>query len=646
MKALFTLATALVFAATVTASTNNLITNGSFTNSYAGWTTNGPATKFLFTTNTPDGSTAAYVTNRSNTQNTIKQDLLAALTNEPGANGGTFTTRYRIRLDAPSSTRLALTLVSGGVSTKFILAEKVVRTNGVWFDVQNTVPLAWTGSLTSASLSVDVGQSWESANPPFALTRVQMWRDTDGDGIPDAEETTTDPNLADTDGDGMSDYWELRFGLNANSNTNKFADGDGDGWTDFEEFMGATCPTNNASRPGQPRRAGLTDGANAVIEYLARLPARETNRVLLGQHITTTDAEWTNHVLGLFQKTGKWPSVVSFAVEGINGPLQIQTNLAHVFEQATNGGLVLLKWAVWNPWTTKQASDTNRPATDIPGLLDPSISSPANLATNTFAHSNYFGWLQTIATNLVLLRDAGIPVLWRPCSEMNGTWFWWGRKSQADYLALWRHMHDYLVLTNGLTNLIWVYESDQSVHDLCASDYFYPGDDLVDVMGHNFYDDTWDLPFDSDGVYRSYAKIFAVPQAGKSKAQYANTNWSNLTYLHGVSNTIPRCAFFCVWNTFGSGASIAYIATTDNANAQELVDDPRVTTRNEVNWKYYLPFALGVEPAGANQLRVNWQGGALQHSVDLMNWTNVPNATQPYLHDLTGAPADFWRLKR
>ena len=34
--------------------------------------------------------------------------------------------------------------------------------------------------------------------------------------------------------------------------------------------------------------------------------------------------------------------------------------------------------------------------------------------------------LDKIAGELELLRDAHVPVLWRPLHEVNGRWFWWG----------------------------------------------------------------------------------------------------------------------------------------------------------------------------------------------------------------------------
>lgn len=36
--------------------------------------------------------------------------------------------------------------------------------------------------------------------------------------------------------------------------------------------------------------------------------------------------------------------------------------------------------------------------------------------------------IDTIAVQLGILRDAGIPVLWRPLHEAEGKWFWWGAR--------------------------------------------------------------------------------------------------------------------------------------------------------------------------------------------------------------------------
>ncbi len=131
-------------------------------------------------------------------------------------------------------------------------------------------------------------------------------------------------------------------------------------------------------------------------------------------------------------------------------------------------------------------------------------------------------------------------------------------------------------------------------------DYYFPGADLVDIAGHNFYDDDWMLAYDTDAIWRRYGKVFAVPQAGKTQGQTGNTNWSNITYLSGISNTVPRCSFFCVWNGFLN----VYYAISDNAHAWELMNDPWVATRDEVKWRYELPFSLTMELAAPEQLLI------------------------------------------
>jgi hypothetical protein len=91
--------------------------------------------------------------------------------------------------------------------------------------------------------------------------------------------------------------------------------------------------------------------------------------------------------------------------------------------------------------------------------------------------------LEFIADDLALLRDAHVPVLWRPMHEVNGRWFWWGAQGPEPYQKLWRLMFDRFTHERGLTNLLWVF-SPGAETDLAD---WYPGDAYVDMIGQDHY---------------------------------------------------------------------------------------------------------------------------------------------------------------
>ena len=91
--------------------------------------------------------------------------------------------------------------------------------------------------------------------------------------------------------------------------------------------------------------------------------------------------------------------------------------------------------------------------------------------------------IDTIATYLIKLRNANVPVLWRPLHEASGKWFWWGYKGADATKALWKVMFDRLVKYHGLNNLIWIWTSDIKADNMT----WYPGDDYVDILGMDIY---------------------------------------------------------------------------------------------------------------------------------------------------------------
>ena len=87
--------------------------------------------------------------------------------------------------------------------------------------------------------------------------------------------------------------------------------------------------------------------------------------------------------------------------------------------------------------------------------------------------------IDNMSDELARLRDAGVPVLWRPLHEASGGWFWWGDCQPETYKKLWNVMYDKMTNEHGLTNLIWVWNGQ--------SPDWYPGDETVDIVGWDIY---------------------------------------------------------------------------------------------------------------------------------------------------------------
>ncbi|MEY4385372.1 MAG: hypothetical protein RLY20_655, partial [Verrucomicrobiota bacterium] len=463
MKVVSALALALAFVGSASAYTTNLIGNGSFESGTNGWILTKLIPQNVFQVVSPGfvGANALLVSNRNNFAVAPQQDVTAQLALT--TNGATWVTRFAVRVSAPTIVRAWLRVaadVSGTlVTNRFLLAERVVRTTNQWERLDGVRTTTWSGTLNNALFYTESGMNADT-NPVTTFDAFEMLPDNDGDGLSNEEELAlgTSPDNRDSDGDGIPDGWEVFNGTSATTN-DAAADPDHDLASNWTEYWAATSPTNAASFPGRPRIGGLSTSALAVLEYLARLPSAPSNHVIVGQHVTDIEKDWSNHVATLPALTGHWPGLVSFAAEvGQNATLQMDVVLPRALEVWANGGLPLIKWQIANPWRGSR-TDPNG-AENIPELLNPATV----LATNQFARSNYLALRDNVASNLTTLRDAGVVVLFRPFSEMNGAWFWQGNKKRADFIALWRDLHDYLTFTRGLTNLLWVYESDSSVH--------------------------------------------------------------------------------------------------------------------------------------------------------------------------------------
>lgn len=110
-----------------------------------------------------------------------------------------------------------------------------------------------------------------------------LLKDTDGDSLSDFDEYAvhnTSPLLKDTDGDVMSDDWEILTGLDPNSAADAGTDLDSDSFSNLEEYVAHTSPTDGTEYPlpivwgnaqGGPDHTGYTpwdlDESNFAVRW-------------------------------------------------------------------------------------------------------------------------------------------------------------------------------------------------------------------------------------------------------------------------------------------------------------------------------------------------------------------------------------------
>ena len=135
------------------------------------------------------------------------------------------------------------------------------------------------------------------------------------------------------------------------------------------------------------------------------------------------------------------------------------------------GGIVTICWHCGSDFS---GSHTEAMNTDL--------NWNAALTEGTAEYNKLIAGMDKGAKALKELKDAGIPVVWRPFHEFDGKWFWWGKGGAENFKKLWRIMYDRYTNYWGLDNLIW---SLGYCGDVNAG--WYPGDEYVDIIGSDTY---------------------------------------------------------------------------------------------------------------------------------------------------------------
>ncbi len=157
----------------------------------------------------------------------------------------------------------------------------------------------------------------------------------------------------------------------------------------------------------------------------------------------------------------------------------------------------------------------------------------------TWEHEKILADIDLIATELKKVQDAGVPMLWRPLHEAEGGWFWWGAEGPEACKKLYRLLYDKLTNEYGLNNLIWIWTGYTSP----ASADWYPGDDVVDIVGYDKYNAADGMP----NLSSIASTFYSLVKGTNGEKMVAMTENDSIPSLENLVNDKAAWLYFCPW---------------------------------------------------------------------------------------------------
>jgi mannan endo-1,4-beta-mannosidase len=314
--------------------------------------------------------------------------------------------------------------------------------------------------------------------------------------------------------------------------------------------------------PAIPVTPNASPEAVQLLQFLYDISGKQT---LIGQHAAPLVA--TTQLGRVFKLTKHYPAIFGqdfgFSAPGTWDGINYRQQLVdEAIRRHDEGFIIVLMW------------HAVRPIEDEPVEFESSVQGKLTdqqwhdlVTPGTAVNERWKSQVDVIAWHLKQLRDAGVPVLWRPYHEMNGKWFWWGQRRGDDgYRKLYRMLYDRLVNFHHLNNLIWVFGANELTPGVDPYELYFPGSDVVDVLATDVYRGTFQKDYDAL-LGLAGGKPIALAEVGKAPPIE-------------ILASEPRWAWFMTWgDPMGIGSTHA-----DFPKIRAIYDSDRTLTWDKLPW--------------------------------------------------------------
>ncbi len=247
------------------------------------------------------------------------------------------------------------------------------------------------------------------------------------------------------------------------------------------------------------------------------------------------------------------------------------------------GGIATVSWH-WNVPTEEGSTETAFYVESTGNTPFTTFSVTNAVTEGTWEHELILKDIELIAGELQKLEDADVPILWRPLHEAEGAWFWWGAEGPESCKKLYRLLYDQLTNVYGLDNLIWQWTG----YTYETSADWYPGDDVVDMVGYDKYNAVDGLP----NLSSISSTFYSLVQSTDGEKMVAMTENDSIPSLENLVNDKAAWLYFCPWY-------MNYLTSEQNNPLENLIEiyqsDYCITLDELPDLKTY-PITEGEEP--------------------------------------------------
>jgi mannan endo-1,4-beta-mannosidase len=343
--------------------------------------------------------------------------------------------------------------------------------------------------------------------------------------------------------------------------------------------VGRTLGPRTPTGPADP---AATADTRKLLAWLTALPDRSERRVVSGQQITAdAQGDYERFFRAMNRDIGHSPALIGVSYDGYWNKRIVPVLIDHW----RAGGLVALDLHRPNPFLGTNDPESYR---IDPAVAKPDLSELLAGAKPSPARSRWRADIERLGDAMQELAEAGVTVIFRPLHEANGLWFWWGvddKTQKSASIELYRDLYSYLTEDRKLHNILWGYSPGKPWN--APRMRFYPGDDVIDIMGPTIYENT--LRFGLDGQSDD---ISDMTEAGRPMAlleigsvEPYDGSWDASSIVARIRERYPQLTMFNCWHGWNENGERVKMSLVEIRNTDKLMNDPWVVSLENIDWR-------------------------------------------------------------